>query len=289
MSTPSITSTSKTPAEIVAELDAKAEIHHTPCGAGHMVWRRWGSGQPLVLFHGGSGSWNHWIRTIPVMAERYAVWVPDLPGLGQSAMPNEPYVPESCADAVTLGVRELIPAHTRFHLAGFSFGGQIASLVAAMLGDQLSDLTLIGVAALGLPMGPREPMGRQKSSMSLEEIHAVHRRNLAILMLAHADRIDDLAVHLQTENIRQARFRSKPFATTDTIRRKLAEIKVPLKTIWGALDVVAYPSLQTRLDILAEHHPEMQARIIADAGHWVMYEAADAFNAALIELIGTPA
>ena len=38
---------------------ADAEVVHTPCGDGNLVWRRWGKGRPLVLVHGGSGSWTH--------------------------------------------------------------------------------------------------------------------------------------------------------------------------------------------------------------------------------------
>ena len=48
-----------------------------------MVWRVWGSGEPLVLFHGGSGSWTHWIRNIPELSRHYELWVPDIPGLGE--------------------------------------------------------------------------------------------------------------------------------------------------------------------------------------------------------------
>ena len=58
-----------------------------------MVWRVWGVGEPLVLFHGGSGSWTHWIRNIPELSRHYELWVPDIPGLGGSAMPPKPWTP----------------------------------------------------------------------------------------------------------------------------------------------------------------------------------------------------
>ena len=38
---------------------AEAQRLETPCGDGSMVWRVWGSGPPLVLLHGGYGSWMH--------------------------------------------------------------------------------------------------------------------------------------------------------------------------------------------------------------------------------------
>src|SRR3546814_6277896 len=48
------------------------------CGDGQMVWRLWGEGPPLVLLHGGSGSWTHWFRNIPALARRYRVIAADL-------------------------------------------------------------------------------------------------------------------------------------------------------------------------------------------------------------------
>jgi hypothetical protein len=43
---------------------AEARMFETPCGDGDMVWHVWGDGPPLVLFHGGYGSWTHWIRKV---------------------------------------------------------------------------------------------------------------------------------------------------------------------------------------------------------------------------------
>ena len=97
-----------------------------------MVWRVWGAGEPLLLLHGGSGSWTHWIRNIPVLAERRAVWVPDLPGLGDSAMPPQPLTPSSSAAVTVRGIRALI-GDTPLAIAGFSFGGHVAGLIAAEL------------------------------------------------------------------------------------------------------------------------------------------------------------
>ena len=52
----------------------------------------------LLLLHGGSGSWLHWFRTIPVLEQHHSVWVPDLPGMGDSALPDEPYEAEPYAE-----------------------------------------------------------------------------------------------------------------------------------------------------------------------------------------------
>jgi pimeloyl-ACP methyl ester carboxylesterase len=277
------------PAAVVDAIARTARKLHTPCGDGTLVWRVWGSGEPLVLFHGGSGSWTHWIRNIPELSKHYELWVPDIPGLGDSAMPPKPWVPATIADVVVAGLTRLLPQHCNLRLAGFSFGGQIAGLTAARMGERIRDLTLIGVAALGLPAEPREPFAKRRTGMSPAELEEVFRQNLRVLMFADPGNIDALAIHLQAENIRRARFRSRPFAATDALARALADATAPLKTIWGTRDIIARPSVDTRLAILRQHHPELEVRLIDGAGHWVAYEAADRFNAAFLDLMSGPA
>jgi pimeloyl-ACP methyl ester carboxylesterase len=106
----------------------------TPCGTGYMVWRDWGDARPLVLLHGASGSWTHWIRNIAPLATRFRVLVPDLPGFGDSDLPSEPHTADMLAGLVASGFDTVVPPSMEFDLAGFSFGGIIAGLVAARMG-----------------------------------------------------------------------------------------------------------------------------------------------------------
>jgi len=275
----------KSPTEIVAAVAADAEIVTTPCGDGRLVWRRWGRGRPIVLAHGGSGSWTHWIKQIPVLKKNYEVWAIDLPGLGDSAMPAHPHTPESSGEAVAAGLKSLIPRDRRAHVVAFSFGAHVSTHAMTRLGDWVADFTITGCAALGLPQGPGIEFPKERAGMSEEERLGVHRRLLEILMFKENDRIDALAVHLQSENIRRARFRSRPFARTDEIRVTLPKVEVPVRAIWGAEDQTAWPSVEARFDVLREGHSELVTRTVPDAGHWVMYEQPAAYTAALLEVL----
>ncbi|HEV2100696.1 MAG TPA: alpha/beta fold hydrolase, partial [Stellaceae bacterium] len=77
--------------DYVEGVAAEARRIETPCGDGAMAWRVWGSGPPLVLLHGGYGSWMHWIRNVLPLSRLFTVVACDLPGLGESATPPEPH------------------------------------------------------------------------------------------------------------------------------------------------------------------------------------------------------
>jgi pimeloyl-ACP methyl ester carboxylesterase len=202
-------------------------------------------------------------------------------------MPPKPWTPATSASILTAGLRQLVSPDRKVHLVGFSFGAHVATLAAVELGDWLADFTIIGSAALGLPWHSLE-LPKERSTMSAEERRAVHRRTLEILMFADPRRIDEEAIAIQMENIAKARFRSREFAATDEIRTTLARVTAPLRAIWGERDAIARPSVEACFDVLRLYHPELVTRTIPGAGHWVMYEAPDAFNAALMELLELP-
>ncbi len=265
----------------VRALDRAGERFATPCGAGHLAWRRWGSGPPVLLVHGGSGSWTHWCRTVPALADRHTVWTCDLAGLGDSSDPCDLSHPAGAAEALNIGIRQLFQPSDGLRLVTFSFGCHVSSLAMPTLGDYVRDWLIIGTSALGVAERPVMEFPKERSGMSEAEKREVHRGVLEMLMFADASRIDDLAIDLQAENVAKARFRSRRHSHSDTVKKGVARTTVPLRCIWGDQDVVAYPDVPTVIGILGEHHPELDATVIPDAGHWVMYEQADAFNAAL--------
>ena len=146
----------ETPAEYEARIQGAARRAETACGHGRMVWHLWGddSRQPLVLFHGGFGSWRHWILNVLPLSERYRVIAADLPGLGDSDRISEEYTAENIAATVSAGVDALVPPPRRFHIAGFSFGGIIGGHVSAIQGRRVRSFTAVGAGGLGLRNAP---------------------------------------------------------------------------------------------------------------------------------------
>ena len=265
---------------------AEAQRIETPCGAGTMVWRVWGSGPPLILLDGGYGSWTHWIGNVLVLARRFTVIAPDLPGLGESSTPPEPHTAEGLAAIIVEGLDIVLSKDAAPHIAGFSFGGVLGGHVAAQLGDRLRALTLVGSNGLGLVRQPTA-LQRVPAGVSAEEALAVHRRNLGALMIADPAKIDELAVYIQSQNAPRGRVRSRRFSRADTLARALPLVKARLDGIWGARDATAYPHLDERARVLRSFQPGARFEVIAGAGHWVQYEAAERFNPLLAEIAGS--
>ncbi len=273
------------PAATVARIDRTAERRTTPCGDGHLVWRLWGNGPPLVLLHGAFGSWTHWLRNIPALAARFRVIAPDMPGYGDSDDPPQPYGPESLAEILAEGLDVILPPPQRLDLAGFSFGGIIAGHVAALLRERVRNLVLIGPNGMALPRGETGPLRSLEPDMTPEAVQAVHRHNLGMLMIADPAKVDDLAVHLQIENARRSRTKSGRIPETDALLRALPAVTASIGGIWGGRDAMAVPHLGLREEVLRRFRPDLDFRIIEGAGHWVPYEAPEAVNAALLEML----
>ena len=248
-----------------------------------MVWRQWGAGPALVLLHGGYGSWTHWLRNIHALAANHRVIAADLPGLGDSAMPPPPIAPENLAAIVDRGLDQVLEAGERFDLVGFSFGAMLGSFVAAARGAQLRSMTLVGAASMGLRRCPMQEMQPVRRHMSDARIFELQRVNLGILMFADKSRIDDVAVEMQCANVARARVKSRVFAPINLIRPLLPRISAPLGGIWGEFDITAHPYVDERRDALRAAQSGATFAVIPGAGHWVMYEAAEAFNAALLD------
>ena len=274
------------PAAVVADVESRAELRCTPCGAGSMVWRIWGQGPPLALLHGGYGSWTHWIRNVEPLAERYRVIVPDLPGLGESDMPPDPDRPEAIAEIVAAGLLSLMEAGETADIAGFSFGGLIGGLVAERLGPRAENLVLVGSGGLGVRRGSPIELVTWRDLSDEAARRAAHLENLAILMIADRANIDELAVHLQLCNATRARLRSRLLSRIPARPTAIPRMSARLHGLWGERDITAQGVLEEIRRLLRSLQPGAGFSVIPRAGHWVQYEAAQEFNPALVCLVG---
>jgi pimeloyl-ACP methyl ester carboxylesterase len=280
------------PPEIIARIEAGARRVTTSCGAGAMVWRLWGEGPPLVLLHGNFGSWMHWIRNVGPLSHAFTVIAPDTPGFGASAIPPDDSSPRAVAAVVADGLAEILPARQGFAVAGFSYGGRLASEIALLLSHRVRALVVVAPGGLGIADVVGAPPAKLRPRMTPAEIADVHRQNLAHLMIADPAAVDDLAVHIQDVNTQRARFRLTAWTPEDRLSstgKALAQVRAPVKGIWAGRDAFAGDTLDARMALVRAMHPDADIRLIEGSGHWVSYEAAAQFNGLLVDMIRGPA
>ncbi|MBT6095132.1 MAG: alpha/beta hydrolase [Rhodospirillaceae bacterium] len=275
------------PAQVVAAVAAHAARIETPCGDGTMVWHRWQGPDdrpPLVLLHGGWGSWTHWIKAIPALAARTTVLAADIPGMGDSADIGRPETIAPVAPVIADGISDLLDDGQRYDIAGFSFGGVASAHVAAGHGSRCRSFTAVGAAGFGplhyIVQGIQVPDPR----LADDEINAIHRTNLKLLMLAHETSIDPMAVHIHRTNIERGRLRSRRISLSTALLDILPDIEASIGGIWGGLDITGggLVDIEERRALFRAQQPGCQFDIIPDAGHWVMYETVEPFVGTLL-------
>ena len=266
---------------LIDALEACAHIERTRCGGGSIVWRRWGAGRPLVLLHGGAGSWNHWVRNIGTLMRTREVWACDLPALGESSDPPAPGGLEGIVEATGDGLDTLLPGPRAFDLAGFSFGSLIGTLVAARGPGRVRRMVITGAASLGLP-DPRMDLRGWRRASDPAERAAIHAHNFRTLMVA-ADDDDPDGVALHAANVERARFFGGEVAARPILRDAIGSLDAErVDAVYGSLDPVVRRDPETARTVLQSMRPGLGFTTIAGAGHWVPYEAPSAFEAALL-------
>lgn len=110
-----------------------------------------GSGQPLLLLHGFSGSSADW-RTLPAsLSESFRLIVPDLRGHGRSGLLSQPFRHRDAADDV-LALLDHLRIETCSGL-GISGGGNVLLHMATKEPARLKAMVLVSAT----PTSPRKP------------------------------------------------------------------------------------------------------------------------------------
>jgi pimeloyl-ACP methyl ester carboxylesterase len=267
---------------------------------GEVVWHVWGpqkamqvvtkantsncddlpTQNPLILLHGGSGSWTHWLRNVEHFAHSREVWALDIPGFGDSSLPSG----VTDADGLVPYIADILKQ--KFHdtavdVMGFSFGGMTAGLVAAEYPELMRQLILVGAPGLGL-FYKELPMRGMTPKMDKSAQRQVHRYNLNTMMCVHPESVTEDVIDLQEANVSRDRLRRRRIARTDVLAQMQARWTCPVHGVWGELDALYKDSLQQVPQVLSNI---TSFSIVPNTGHWVMFENPKAFHAVVDPLL----
>jgi pimeloyl-ACP methyl ester carboxylesterase len=249
-----------------------------------MAVHRSGAGPDLVLFHGGMGSWKHWIRNIAALAARFRVHALDHPSYGASAsVPRETSGAEYL-DLVHALFVAMFPGDAPLRLAGFSFGAAIAANLARRLGPRVTHLCLVSPG--GFParrFGDRPTRSYREAADDEKRFREVCRHNLLVNMLADPASVTEETVDIQVECVRRTRFNSRKVSGGGTLLGDLAALDCGIRLLWGERDDSPFRPADLLIGEIRDAVGDLDLHRIPRAGHWSAYENAPEVNRLMLE------
>lgn len=261
--------------------------HAVDCGDGLTLHvERDGSGPPLLLLHGFTGSAIMWSALRPALRARFELVLVDLPGHGRSSAPADPsrYVLQRTADDLAHVLDALgVP---RTALLGYSMGGRTALQFALAHPDRLSALVLESTSP-----GITDPEERRQRITSDADLAARVERDGIRAFVDMWERLPlwDSQKSLPAAaraRLRAERLAQRPEGLANSLRGagagvlpavtdRLGEIAAPTLLVVGALDA-KYVALGR---MMSARIPGARLEVVPDAGHAVHLERPDAFAA----------
>jgi 2-hydroxy-6-oxonona-2,4-dienedioate hydrolase len=208
---------------------------------------------PVVLVHGYGGSGQYLLPTARHLAVHYSIYVPDLPGYGNSAhprrKPNAPMLAELLAEWMhTIGLQQA-------SLVGNSFGCQIIAHLAARYPEMVSSLVLTSPTL--------DPRARPLPALFWRFISDVPREPISLIpIISRSFLASGPAMLLAT--LRSMR--------EDDILAVLASVRAPGLVICGASDPLAPPDWCRQLAALL---PNGDLVVIEDCAHALPFSQPD--------------
>jgi pimeloyl-ACP methyl ester carboxylesterase len=249
-----------------------------------MAVRRSGSGPDVVLFHGGMGSWKHWIRNIEPLATRFTVHALDHPSYGASApVPREMTGP-AYLDLVHALFTGMFPGDAPLRFAGFSFGAAIAANLARRLAPRVTHLCLVSPA--GFPtrrFGERPTRSYRDAGDDEKLFREICRHNLLVNMLSDPASITEETLDIQADCVRRACFNSRKVSGGGTLLGDLAQLTCRIRLLWGERDDSPFRPAHLLIGEIREAVGDLDLHRIPRAGHWSAYENAPEVNRLMLE------
>ena len=248
-----------------------------------------GSGKPVVFVHGsgpGVTAYANWWLTLPVLADRFHCYAPDMAGFGYTERPEGvSYTLQNWVDQLVgfLDALEL-PAVS---LVGNSFGGAVALRLAVTHPERVDRLVLMG--SVGVPFAITEALdavwGYQPSLESMRRMldYFAYSRELVTDELARVRY--EASVRPGFQESFAAMFpapRQRWVDALSTPPEQIAELKQPTLIVHGRDDKVIPLATSLRLHELID---DSELHVFGRCGHWTQIERSGPFTALVAEFL----
>lgn len=149
--------------------------HFATVGSQRLHYLRAGDEHPqtVVLLAGFPQSSYAWRAVMPLLARRFNVIAPDLPGQGDSDFPAEGYDTDTVAARIVMLLQQL--GVDRFCLAGHDVGAWVAWSLAAQFSEKVSRVALLDAGIPGITLPDTLPLVGESARKTWHfAFHCVH-------------------------------------------------------------------------------------------------------------------
>ncbi len=236
----------------------------------HTYYETDGSGDPLVLLHGGACSIDTWAAQRPVLAAKYTVYLPERRAHGRTADVDGPITYEIMADD-TIAFMDALGIGNA-HLVGWSDGGNTGMLVAIRRPDLVRTLVSIGgnFHFAGLGEHFRSVARDMTTETFVPPLKALYEK-------LSPDGPGHFGVVL--EKVREMWLNGPTMTPAD-----LGRIAAPTLVLVGDADI----PLWEHTIALYESVPNAQLCVVPGASHAVAFEKAALVNSVILEFLASP-
>ena len=258
-------------------------VNVVECGAGE--------GPPVLFVHGLGGSWKNWLENMPAVGTARRAIALDLPGFGDSELPEGEISISDYARCVEEVCRRL--GLEAVDLVGNSMGGFVSAELAITRPERVRRLVLVDAAGISIVDLRREP------ALTLMRLVAVQAswgsgqramlarprlRHLAFrAIMRHPTRVKlDLLAHQAGGPGMPGFLLAMDALLSYDFRERLGEIGAPTLIIQGQEDMLVPVADAREFERLI---PASRLLILEDTGHVPMLERPETFNRALAEFL----
>ena len=235
-------------------------VHYYSLGPEH--------GNVVVLIHSLGGRSEDWEKLAPYFVKAgYRVYLPDLPGYGQSDKPADFSYSVGDEAKIVAGFFDALELK-QVDLGGWSMGGWIVQLIAAEHPDRIRRLMLFDSAGLYVKPEWDIKLFTPVSPAELEKFDA--------LLMPHPPRLPDFVAKDILRTSREHawiihRALDSMLTGRDTTDSLLPALKMPVLIVWGDADRITPLSEGQKMHQLV---PQSEMHVVSGCGHLAPNECA---------------
>jgi len=242
--------------------------------------RRGGRGAPLLVLHSELGV-PGWLRAYAQLARHFTVYVPSLPGFGQSARPDWIVSVRDLAAWVTWCVRDLKLSQP-LPVIGFSLGGWIAAEIATMNASLFTKVVLVGAAGLQPEEGQVWDYFVHSSREAFAQAFCDPAQAPEYAQYYGKAWTPEEEFQAELNREMAARLLWKPYMRSHTLLALLRGIATPTLVVWGREDAIIPLNVGQRY---VRAIPGAMAKVLDRCGHLPEMEQPEAFAQVVLDFL----